>query len=221
MPIIKHNQNTYCGLGANIEVDASIIEGSDNAVSGGAVYEAIENIDNSLVTKQDVSTAITTSNIGSQSVNYANSAGSANTATTANSANAVAWSNVSDKPSTYTPASHTHSYMPMQSANAKIVGGSMTVTPQSSPLGGQSYVGKTAMPFISFATINSLLGVNNASPSNTTIVATNGNANAFDSHMYCGQYYSAYDNNTYAYITSTKEFEAVTIRINYIIYYFG
>ena len=35
-------------------------------------------------------------NIGSQSVNYANSAG------------AIAWSNVSGKPSTFTPSSHTH-----------------------------------------------------------------------------------------------------------------
>ena len=42
---------------------------------------------------------IDSSNIGSQSVNYANTAGSAN---------AVAWDNVSGKPSVYTPASHTH-----------------------------------------------------------------------------------------------------------------
>lgn len=48
MPIIKHNGNTYCGLGTNIEVDTSVIEGSTNAVSGGAVYEAIQNIQTSL-----------------------------------------------------------------------------------------------------------------------------------------------------------------------------
>lgn len=42
---------------------------------------------------------IDSSNIGSQSVNYANTAGSAN---------AVAWDSVTGKPSTYTPASHTH-----------------------------------------------------------------------------------------------------------------
>ena len=42
---------------------------------------------------------IDSSNIGSQSVNYANTAGSAN---------AVAWDNVTGKPSVYTPASHTH-----------------------------------------------------------------------------------------------------------------
>lgn len=41
-------------------------------------------------------TLIDSSNIGSQSVNYANSAGS------------VAWTNVSGKPSTYAPSSHTH-----------------------------------------------------------------------------------------------------------------
>ncbi len=43
---------------------------------------------------------IDSSNIGSQSVNYATSAGSAN---------AVAWGNVSGKPSTFAPSSHTHS----------------------------------------------------------------------------------------------------------------
>ena len=42
---------------------------------------------------------IDSSNIGSQSVNYANTAGSAN---------AVAWDSVTGKPSTYTPSSHTH-----------------------------------------------------------------------------------------------------------------
>ena len=43
-------------------------------------------------------TAITTSNIGKQSVKYAESAG------------AVAWGNVSGKPSAYTPTSHTHGW---------------------------------------------------------------------------------------------------------------
>ena len=42
---------------------------------------------------------IDSSNIGSQSVNYA---------TTAGSANAVAWDNVTGKPSVYAPTSHTH-----------------------------------------------------------------------------------------------------------------
>jgi len=43
--------------------------------------------------KQDASTAITTSNIGNQTVKAANS---------------VAWGNVSGKPSTFPPASHNH-----------------------------------------------------------------------------------------------------------------
>ena len=43
-------------------------------------------------------------NIGSQSVNYANSAGS------------VAWGNITDKPSSYTPSSHTHDYIPRYSS---------------------------------------------------------------------------------------------------------
>ncbi len=43
-----------------------------------------------------------------KSVKYAVSAGSATTATTASSANAVAWGNVTGKPSTYPASSHTH-----------------------------------------------------------------------------------------------------------------
>ena len=50
-------------------------------------------------------------NIGSQSVNYATSAGSANS---------VAWSNVTNKPSTFNPASHTHTWT---SIIGKIVAG--------------------------------------------------------------------------------------------------
>lgn len=52
-------------------------------------------------------TLIHDGNIGSQSVNYANSAGS------------VAWSNITGKPSTFTPSSHTHNYLPLS-------GGSLT-----------------------------------------------------------------------------------------------
>lgn len=50
---------------------------------------------------------ITTADIGSQSVNYA---------TTAGSANSVSWGNVSGKPSTYTPSSHSHNYAGSSSA---------------------------------------------------------------------------------------------------------
>ena len=55
---------------------------------------------------------IDSSNIGSQSVNYANTSGSAN---------AVAWDNVSGKPSTFTPSAHNH-----DTAYLKLSGGTMT-----------------------------------------------------------------------------------------------
>ena len=56
--------------------------------------------------KQDASTAITTGNIGQQSVKYASSAG------TAANASKVPWSGVQGKPSTYPPSSHSHDYLP-------------------------------------------------------------------------------------------------------------
>lgn len=53
---------------------------------------------------------ITSSNIGSQSVNYATSAGSAATASS------VDWSGITNKPSTYTPSTHYHNYFPENTA---------------------------------------------------------------------------------------------------------
>ena len=44
---------------------------------------------------------------------YATSASSAGSATYANSAGSVAWDNISGKPSSYTPSSHTHNYLPL------------------------------------------------------------------------------------------------------------
>lgn len=70
-----------------------------SASQGKVLKEDIDSLNEKLGTKQDASTAITTSNISNQSVNHAATAGSAN---------AVAWGNVSGKPSTYPPSTHTH-----------------------------------------------------------------------------------------------------------------
>lgn len=78
-----------------------------NAETMNDLEDRVESAVNELTTnvnkKQDASTAITTSNISSQSVKYATSAGSAN---------AVAWSKVTGKPSSYPPSSHSHNYLP-------------------------------------------------------------------------------------------------------------
>ena len=70
-----------------------------NASISGTMANQISKLKTDVNKKQDASTAITTSNIGSQSVKYATSAGSAN---------AVAWSKVTGRPSSYPPASHSH-----------------------------------------------------------------------------------------------------------------
>ena len=59
-------------------------------------YSASKNETSQVRLPAQAGTIITSATIGSQSVNYANSAGG------------VAWGNVSGKPSTYTPSSHTH-----------------------------------------------------------------------------------------------------------------
>lgn len=70
-----------------------------SAIGDGTITGAVSQLNSE---KQDAATAINTSNIGKQSVNYASNAGSAG---------AVAWANVTDKPSTYTPATHEHNYV--------------------------------------------------------------------------------------------------------------
>lgn len=62
---------------------------------------------------------------------YGNLSGNADTATTAS---AVAWGNVTGKPSTFTPSSHTHSYLPLS-------GGTMTGTLRvnNAPIFGYMY----------------------------------------------------------------------------------
>ena len=61
---------------------------------------------------------VTKSQVGLGNVdNTADSAKSVKYATSAGSANSVAWGNVSGKPSTYPPSSHTHSYLPLSGGN--------------------------------------------------------------------------------------------------------
>ena len=98
--------DTYLGalniLDTMEEVNANT---QTNQLAGAlAVKEVIKN-------KQDAATAINTKNIGKQSVKYATSAGSAN---------AVAWSKVTGKPSSYTPASHNHAEQSLNPASLEI-----------------------------------------------------------------------------------------------------
>lgn len=98
--------DTYLGalniLDTMEEVNANT---QTNQLAGAlAVKEVIKN-------KQDAATAINTRNIGQQSVKYATSAGSAN---------AVAWSKVTGKPSSYTPASHNHAEQSLNPASLEI-----------------------------------------------------------------------------------------------------
>lgn len=90
--------------------------------STDANYNAGNNSTEQVYLPAQAGTIITSATIGSQSVNYANSAGSAT------SAGSVAWGNVSGKPSTFTPASHTHDdrYYTKTEVNTKLDGKSNT-----------------------------------------------------------------------------------------------
>lgn len=82
-----------------------------NASISGTMANQINTLNTNVNKKQDASTAITASNISSQSVKYATSAGSAN---------AVAWSKVTGKPSSYTPDSHNHAEQSLNPASLEI-----------------------------------------------------------------------------------------------------
>ena len=64
-------------------------------------YNTSNTISHDITVPRATGTLIHSGNISSQSVNYATSAGS------------VAWGNVTGKPSSYTPASHSHDYLPL------------------------------------------------------------------------------------------------------------
>lgn len=88
---IEENKTNITEIGNTVTEQGTKITENTTAIAENAT--AITQLNSN---KQDKETAITTSNIGNQSVNYANSAGS------------VAWASVSGKPSTYTPSGHTH-----------------------------------------------------------------------------------------------------------------
>lgn len=105
--LTKEDGSTDLVTVARSEGTISVEGDAFNAETMNDLEDRIESAVNELTTnvnkKQDASTAITTSNISSQSVKYATSAGSAN---------AVAWSKVTGKPSSYPPSSHSHNYLP-------------------------------------------------------------------------------------------------------------
>lgn len=110
-------KNGYWTMG-NLGGDESLIFN----YSTDANYNVGKNETSQVYLPAQAGTIITSATIGSQSVNYANSAGSAT------SAGSVAWGNVSGKPSTFTPASHTHDdkYYTKTEVNTKLDGKSNT-----------------------------------------------------------------------------------------------
>lgn len=97
-------------FGAINGITSSLNTNNDNyalsAAGGYNLQSQVNELNTNVNKKQDASTAITTRNIGQQSVKYASSAG------TAANASKVLWSGVQGKPSTYPPSSHSHDYLP-------------------------------------------------------------------------------------------------------------
>lgn len=124
------SSDVACGTILRLSHDGLVQYAHKAGGAAGANWSAWKNI-------------ITSDNIGSQSVNYATSAGSAN---------AVAWGNVTGKPSTFTPASHDHndSYTLIYSGNSSYTFTTLAAAGRSSvgminpttdnPTGGQSWV---------------------------------------------------------------------------------
>ena len=116
---VKSNPQEYFGntIGLKVAMTGHWVQWSDtlwiNGYSGGDVKSmcalhfrrdgtprmAISTQQNTATSYGTLYEIISSYNIANQSVNYANSAG------------AVAWGNVTGKPSTYSPSSHTHNYI--------------------------------------------------------------------------------------------------------------
>ena len=132
---------------------------------------------------------IDSSNIGSQSVNYANSAGS------------VAWGNVSGKPSSFTPASHTHPYLPL-------AGGTMTGTINFTS-------NKLACNFRPESSGYRTGIMHQTYGSEALVFAT---TSAFTSFIFkCGQDPTSMTNNTWANITPSMQIIQQSVYINSLI----
>lgn len=121
----QQDDNTTYSAGTGISISNTTINNSGvRSVATGSGNGTISVNTNGTAADVAVKNVIHTGNIGSQSVNYATSAGSAN---------AVAWGNVSGKPSTYPPESHSHSYLPLS-------GGTLTGKLQvNAPIFGYNY----------------------------------------------------------------------------------
>lgn len=105
--LTKEDGSTDLVTVARSEGTISVEGDAFNAETMNDLEDRVEAAFNELnQSKQDASTAITTGNIGQQSVKYASSAG------TAANASKVPWSGVTGKPSTYPPSSHSHNYLP-------------------------------------------------------------------------------------------------------------
>lgn len=115
--LTKEDGSTELVTVARNEGTISVEGDAFNAETMNDLEDRVESAVNELTTnvnkKQNASTAITTSNIGSQSVSYAITAGSAN---------AVVWSKVTGKPSTYAPATHQHNNEVLNPAALEMMG---------------------------------------------------------------------------------------------------
>lgn len=132
---------------------------------------------------------IDSSNIGSQSVNYANSAGS------------VAWGNISGKPSSFNPSSHTHPYLPLS-------GGTMNGTINFTTNKLACMFGGSTSAYYS--------GVMHQNFGNEAIVFAA--TNSVTSFIFkCGQNPTSMANNTWANITPSMQIKQQSVYINSLI----
>lgn len=137
---------------------------------------------------------ITKSSIGLGNVdNTADSAKSVKYATTAGSANAVAWGNVSGKPSTFTPASHTHTKSDIGLGNVDNTADSAKSVNYAASAGsasklGSATVGSASTPiYLNGGTATACTGVMKAPIYSTTDLT------AGSSDLATGQLYLVYE----------------------------
>lgn len=124
--VSTNNQTpTYTVLSDNAELSS----GEKLSTAFGKIAKAVKSLISHLANTSNPH-SVTKSQVGLGNCNNtADSAKSVKYATTAGSANAVAWGNVSGKPSTYAPSSHSHDYVPTSGGS---ISGNLKVTDRKS-----------------------------------------------------------------------------------------
>ena len=183
LDLVRHNGNVWLAKTNTIGVEPTTenseqwfdMNNTDASYFGG---QTVDEWQAKIDAKADSSHTHTKANVGLGSVdNTADADKSVKYATTAGTANAVAWGNVSSKPSTFTPATHTHtksqiSDFPTSMTPSSHNQGASTIT--AGTLAGKVQANATAMATLTNAQVRDIYITSSAITEGASSTLSNG-----------------------------------------------